>query len=62
MNGLSTAEHFRQAVDQLVARLRDDRAILAALLCGSLAHDTVWASVKSLGGVRRNLPPAPVTK
>ncbi len=34
---------FTRAFDRLVARLQDDQAILAALLCGSLAHDTVWA-------------------
>ena len=34
---------FVAALDGLVERVRTDRAILAALLCGSLAHDTVWA-------------------
>lgn len=34
---------FRQALDSLVARLQCDQSILATLLCGSLAHDTVWA-------------------
>lgn len=34
---------FRQALDSLVLRLQADQAILAVLLCGSLAHDTVWA-------------------
>ena len=23
--------------------MREDRSILAAILCGSLSHDTVWA-------------------
>ena len=33
---------FRQALDALVAQVREDRSILAAVLCGSLAHDRVW--------------------
>lgn len=33
---------YREALDALVARLRGDRAVLAAILCGSLSHDTVW--------------------
>jgi len=35
--------HFTTALDALVADLKRDRAILAAILCGSLSHDTVWA-------------------
>ncbi|HKT80483.1 MAG TPA: hypothetical protein VJP86_09720 [Vicinamibacterales bacterium] len=34
---------FTAALDVLTAEIRNDRSILAALLCGSLAHDTVWA-------------------
>lgn len=34
---------FASALDALVAEVARDRTILAALLCGSLAHDTVWA-------------------
>ena len=34
---------FSAALDTLVEQIRQDRSILAALLCGSLAHDTVWA-------------------
>jgi hypothetical protein len=34
---------FSQALDALVVQVRRDRSILAALLCGSLSHDTVWA-------------------
>ncbi len=34
---------FSAALDALVEQIRKDRSILAALLCGSLAHDTVWA-------------------
>ena len=40
---VDVAAHYSRALDALVDRLRADRAILAALLCGSLAHDTVWA-------------------
>ncbi len=36
-------ERFARALNALVKRLETDRAILATLLCGSLAHDTVWA-------------------
>jgi uncharacterized protein len=34
---------FTAALDMLVAQLKDDRSVLAAVLCGSLSHDTVWA-------------------
>lgn len=34
---------FRRALDALVDQIRADRTILAAILCGSLSHDTVWA-------------------
>lgn len=33
---------FTQALDDLIARVKGDRSILAAVLCGSLSHDTVW--------------------
>jgi uncharacterized protein len=33
---------FAAALDALVARVREDRTILAAFLGGSLSHDTVW--------------------
>ena len=33
---------FTEALDALVARVRNDSAVLAAILCGSLSHDTVW--------------------
>lgn len=36
-------QKFTAALDALVEQVKRDRAILAALLCGSLAHDTVWA-------------------
>jgi predicted nucleotidyltransferase len=36
-------QKFRAALDALVERINQDRAVLAAILCGSLSHDTVWA-------------------
>jgi predicted nucleotidyltransferase len=39
----SVAQRFAQALDALVERVKADRSILAAILCGSLSHDTVWA-------------------
>jgi hypothetical protein len=33
---------FTRALDVLVADIQKDRSILAAILCGSLSHDTVW--------------------
>jgi hypothetical protein len=35
-------EKFSRALDALVVDIRQDRSILAAILCGSLSHDTVW--------------------
>ena len=35
-------QQFAVALDRLIEQVRDDRSILAALLCGSLSHDTVW--------------------
>ena len=34
---------FIDALERLVEEVKRDRAILAAILCGSLSHDTVWA-------------------
>ena len=34
---------FTNALDALVEQIKKDRSILAAILCGSLSHDTVWA-------------------
>jgi predicted nucleotidyltransferase len=34
---------FTEALDDLVEQVKQDRSILAAILCGSLSHDTVWA-------------------
>ena len=38
----STQKKFTKALDDLVAQIAEDRSILAAILCGSLSHDTVW--------------------
>jgi hypothetical protein len=35
-------DRFTRALDGLVDDVKKDRAILAAILCGSLSHDTVW--------------------
>ena len=34
---------FTAALDALVEQIKQDRSILAVILCGSLSHDTVWA-------------------
>ena len=39
----SAQQAFAAALDTLVGQVRQDRSILAVLLCGSLSHDTVWA-------------------
>ena len=39
----SIQEQFRTALDGLVEQVKSDRSVLAALLCGSLSHDTVWS-------------------
>ena len=39
----SPLARFTTALETLVGRLQRDRSILAAILCGSLAHDRVWA-------------------
>ncbi len=38
----SIQQKFTEALDRLVEQVKRDRSILAALLCGSLSHDTVW--------------------
>src|ERR1700722_3316036 len=35
-------ERFADALEDLVAQLKTDRSVLAAILCGSLSHDAVW--------------------
>ena len=39
----SIHREFSVALDALVEGIKLDRSILAAILCGSLAHDTVWS-------------------
>jgi hypothetical protein len=39
----SIQHEFTQALDALISQVKGDRSILAAILCGSLSHDTVWA-------------------
>lgn len=39
----SIRQTFAAALDALVEDVKKDRSILAALVCGSLSHDTVWA-------------------
>ena len=36
-------EKFTRALEALIALVMEDRSVLAAVLCGSLSHDTVWA-------------------
>jgi predicted nucleotidyltransferase len=36
-------EKFNQALAALVDQVKKDRSVLAAILCGSLSHDKVWA-------------------
>src|SRR6516225_4998989 len=39
----SIQQKFTVALDALVEQVKEDTTILAAILCGSLAHDAVWA-------------------
>ena len=39
---VNTVALFNEALDSLVSKLKQDRNILAAILFGSLSHDTVW--------------------
>src|SRR5262245_5855426 len=36
-------QQFSAALDKLIEQVKRDRSVLAAILCGSLSHDTVWA-------------------
>ena len=42
-SALSIPQQFAAALDALVEQVKGDRSVLAAILCGSLSHDTVWA-------------------
>ncbi|MBO0724579.1 MAG: hypothetical protein J2P52_03185 [Blastocatellia bacterium] len=39
----STQQKFTEALASLVEQVKEDHSILAAILCGSLSHDAVWA-------------------
>jgi hypothetical protein len=43
MSDPTVPQAFAAALDDLVASARKDTSVVAAILCGSLAHDTVWA-------------------
>jgi hypothetical protein len=43
MSNDAVRERFTAALDALVDQIREDRSILAAILCGSLSHDRVWS-------------------
>src|SRR3954469_4721040 len=38
----SVHQTFTKALDTLVEDIKQDRTVLAAILCGSLSHDIVW--------------------
>lgn len=40
--GAAVTAAFTAALDALIDDIKRDRSILAAILCGSLSHDTVW--------------------
>jgi predicted nucleotidyltransferase len=42
MTDRTVAEKFTAALDALIEDIKQDRSVLAAILCGSLSHDTVW--------------------
>jgi predicted nucleotidyltransferase len=39
----SVERQFTAALDGVIEQIKPDRSILAAVLCGSLSHDAVWA-------------------
>jgi len=43
MGNGSIRQKFTEALEALVEQVKGDAAVLAAILCGSLSHDTVWA-------------------
>jgi hypothetical protein len=42
MASTTIEQRFRSALGELVEQVREDRSILAAILCGSLSYDRVW--------------------
>ncbi|HKX29337.1 MAG TPA: hypothetical protein VJ302_16695 [Blastocatellia bacterium] len=43
MGNESLKQKFTEALEALIDQVKEDRSVLAAILCGSLSHDTVWA-------------------
>ena len=43
MSEPTVPQAFAAALDGLIRQVEKDKSVLAAILCGSLAHDTVWA-------------------
>jgi len=43
MKNTPVRDRFAAAVDVLIEQVKQDRSVLAAILCGSLSHDTVWS-------------------
>jgi hypothetical protein len=43
MNEPTVPQAFAAALDGLIRQVEKDKSVIAAILCGSLAHDTVWA-------------------
>lgn len=43
MTDAAMQRKFSEALDALVGQVQQDRSVLAAILCGSLSHDRVWA-------------------
>jgi hypothetical protein len=43
MKPSTVQQRFTDALDALVEHVKNDKSVLAAILCGSLSHDTVWA-------------------
>jgi hypothetical protein len=43
MQNAAIHQKFTAALDALIEQVKEDRSILAAILCGSLSHDAVWA-------------------
>lgn len=39
----SIEQRFNAALNSLIEQVKEDRSVLAAILCGSLSYDTVWA-------------------
>jgi hypothetical protein len=43
MEAASVQQQFTAALAGLIEQVKQDRSVLAAILCGSLSHDTVWS-------------------